>query len=141
MGAITGIFYRDGRSVKPEQIKEINDKLSHRGLNGSAVWTDGSVALGHQMLHTTPESLHEKLPFEDEDSGLVITADARIDNRKELSEMLGIEDREDVSDSYFILEAYQKWGEKCPDKLLGDFAFAIWDKNKKNYFVLKIILV
>jgi len=108
MSAITGIFYRDGRKVDPELIKKMNDRLSHRGPDGSAVWCDGPVALGHQMLWTTPESLHEKLPFEDEESGLVITADARIDNRKELSEELDIEDKKNVSDSYFILKAYEK---------------------------------
>lgn len=132
MSAITGIFYRDGRKVDPELIKKMNDRLSHRGPDGSAIWCEGSVALGHQMLWTTPESLHEKLPFEE--SGLVITADARIDNRKELSEELGVEDKEDVSDSYFILKAYEKWGEKCPEYLLGDFAFAIWDENEEKLF-------
>jgi asparagine synthase (glutamine-hydrolysing) len=132
MSAITGIFYRDGRTVPEEQINKMNNRLSHRGPDGSAFWCEGSVALGHQMLYTTPESLHEILPFE-EDS-LVITADARIDNRKELSEKLGIEDKEEISDSYFILKAYQKWGEDCPKELLGDFAFAIWDKNKERLF-------
>ncbi|MDI6723996.1 MAG: lasso peptide isopeptide bond-forming cyclase [Methanobacterium sp.] len=132
MSAITGIFYRDGRKVDPELIKKMNDRLSHRGPDGSDTWCEGSVALGHQMLWTTPESLHEKLPFEE--SGLVITADARIDNRKELSKELDIEDKEDVSDSYFILKSYEKWGEKCPEHLLGDFAFAIWDKNKEKLF-------
>lgn len=134
MSAITGIFYRDGRKVDPELIKKMNDRLSHRGPDGSATWCEGSVALGHQMLWTTPESLHEKLPFHDEKAGLVITADARIDNRKELSEELGVEDKEDVSDSYFILKAYEKWGEKCPEYLLGDFAFAIWDENEEKLF-------
>ena len=134
MSAITGIFYRDGRSVDPELIKKMNNKLSHRGPDGSSTWCEGSVALGHQMLFTTAESLHEKLPFEDEESGLVITADARIDNRKELSELLELEDTEEVSDSLFILKAYEKWGEDCPDKLLGDFAFAIWDKNNEKLF-------
>lgn len=134
MSAITGIFYRDGRKVDPELIEKMNDRLSHRGPDGSAVWCEGNVALGHQMLWTTPESLHEKLPFHDEKSGLVITADARIDNRKELSDELGIKDKEDVSDSYFILKAYEKWGEKCPEYLLGDFAFAIWDENEEKLF-------
>lgn len=134
MSAITGIFYRDGRKVEPELIKKMNDKISHRGPDGSAVWCEGSIALGHQMLWTTPESLHEKLPFPDKESGLVITADARIDNRKELSEKLEIGDKEDVSDSYFILKAYEKWGEKCPEYLLGDFAFAIWDENEEKLF-------
>ena len=113
MSAITGIFYRNDSSAEYDQIKKMNDQLSHRGPDGSKVWYKGSVALGHQMLHTTPESIHETLPFEED--GLVITADARIDNRKELSEKLDIEDDEKVSDSYFILKAYQKWGENCPE--------------------------
>lgn len=134
MSGITGIFRRDGRDADPDDIKKMNDKIAHRGPDGSRVWCEGPVAFGHQMLHTTQESLHEILPFEDEESGLVITADARIDNRKDLAPQLGIEDNEFVSDSYFILKAYEKWGEKCPEELLGDFAFAIWDKNKERLF-------
>jgi len=135
MSGITGIFRRDGKDVDPSDIKKMSDKIAHRGPDGSKVWCEGPVAFGHQMLHTTPESLHEILPFEDEESGLVITADARIDNREDLAPKLGIEDNEHVSDSYFILKAYEKWGEKCPDELLGDFAFAIWDGE--NLFCCK----
>ena len=131
MSAITGIFYRDGRVVKPELIEKMNKRLAHRGPDGSAIWCDGPIAFGHQMLLTTNESLHEKLPFHDEKTDLIITADARIDNRKELSSELDIEDKMEISDSYFILKSYEKWGEKCPEHLLGDFAFAIWD-NKEN---------
>lgn len=134
MSGITGIFRRDGRDIDPSDIKKMNDKIVHRGPDGSNVWCEGPVAFGHQMLHTTPESLHEELPFEDEELGLVITADARIDNREDLAPKLGIEDKEYVSDSYFILKSYEKWGEKCPEELLGDFAFAIWDKNKEILF-------
>ncbi|HOI41198.1 MAG TPA: lasso peptide isopeptide bond-forming cyclase, partial [Methanobacterium sp.] len=134
MSAITGIFRRDGQNVDPAEIKNMNDKLAHRGLDGSRTWCEGSVAFGHQMLHTTQESLHEELPLDDDESGLVITADARIDNRQELSKELNIEDTEVISDSYYILKAYEKWGENCPDKLLGDFAFAIWDKNNQKLF-------
>ncbi len=134
MSAITGIFYRDGRKVDLKLIKKMNNRLSHRGPDGSKVWFEGSIALGQQMLETTPESLHEKLPYYNSKSGLVITADARIDNRKELSVELDIEDKVDVSDSYFILKAYEKWGEKCPEYLLGDFAFAIWDENQEKLF-------
>ena len=53
---------------------------------------------------------------------------------KNLSKELDIENNENVSDSYFILKSYEKWGEKCPEYLLGDFAFAIWDKNKEKLF-------
>lgn len=134
MSAITGIFYRDGRSVDSQMIKKMNDRLSHRGPDGSNTWSEGSVALGHQMLYTTPESLQEELPFMDKETGLVITADARIDNRVELSELLGLKNNEKEPDSLFILKAYEKWGESCPEKLLGDFVFAIWDPNKEQLF-------
>jgi len=134
MSAITGIFYRNGQTVKPELIKKMNNKLSHRGPDGSEIWSDGPLAFGHQMLWTTTESLHEKLPFHDEKAGLVITADARIDNRKELSKELDIEDKKEISDSYYILKSYEKWGEKCPKYLLGDFAFVIWDENEEKLF-------
>ena len=132
MSAITGILHRDGRPVKHDQIKKMNDLLSHRGPDGSKIWCEGSVAMGHQMLCTTPESLHEILPFEEDD--LVITADARIDNRTELSKKLDIINKEEISDSYFILKAYQKWGENCSKELLGDFALVIWDKNNEKLF-------
>lgn len=134
MSAITGIFYRDDQVVSLKIIEKMNDCLSHRGPDGSYVWHQGEVALGHQMLHTTPESLKEKLPFEDPKSGLVITSDARIDNRSELAPLLHLEDVKEVPDSLFILKTYQKWGENCTKKLLGDFAFVIWDKNRKVIF-------
>ena len=60
----------------------------HRGFDGCEIFFSDSITLGHQMLYTTPESLHEKLPFYDEDTGLIITAEARIDNRYELSKRI-----------------------------------------------------
>ena len=33
-----------------------------------------------------------------------------------------------------IAAAYEKWGERCPEKLLGDFAFSIWDGRKNMLF-------
>ena len=134
MSAITGIFFRDGRNADKNLMKEMNASLSHRGPDGSNIWANGPVCFGHQMLWTTPESLYETLPFEDEESGLVITADARIDNRDELSKELGIANKTEIPDSYFILKSYEKWGEECPKKLIGDFAFAIWDKEKEILF-------
>ena len=47
---------------------------------------------------------------------------------------MNIEDNENISDSYFILKSYEKWGEQCPKHLLGDFVFVIWDKIRKEIF-------
>ena len=63
MSAICGIFYLDGKPVAADTMDPMMEKLSHRGPDGSGVWREGPVGLGHHMLHTTPESLHEKLPL------------------------------------------------------------------------------
>jgi asparagine synthase (glutamine-hydrolysing) len=86
------------------------------------------------MLWTTPESLCEKLPLVQKH--LAITADARIDNREELIPALGLKNhpKEKITNSEIILAAYEKWGERSPEKLLGDFAFAIWDQRNQMLF-------
>src|SRR5579859_8058204 len=104
--------------------------LANRGPDGSGIWTETSVALGNCLLCTTPESLHERLPSGDFHGDYFITADVRLDNRGELIEELSLRHSpaHEIPDSAIILEAYRKWGEACPAHLLGDFAFAIWDR-------------
>lgn len=128
MSAIAGIYYLDGRPVAVNCLAGMLERLAHRGPNGTGSWVQGSMGLGHRMLWSTPESMGEHLPLEDNAAGLVITADARIDNRDELIETLGMARRgaAPITDSEIILATYEKWGEKCPTKLIGDFAFAIW---------------
>lgn len=136
MSGIVGIYYFDGRSVEPENLGKMVDILAHRGPDGADIWSEGSVGLGHRMLWTTPESLLEKLPLVSQNGTLAITADARIDNRDELIPKLELSDCpvEKITDSQIILTAYEKWGESCPEKLIGDFAFAIWDGRKQQLF-------
>ena len=134
MSGIIGIYYLDGRPVDRRDLQKMVDILAHRGPDGADICVDGSIGFGHQMLWTTPESLTERLPLVKDN--LIITADARIDNRDELKVVLNLPDRpvEKISDSEFILAAYEKWGEDCPKHLLGDFAFAIWDKREQKLF-------
>ena len=136
MSGIVGIHYLDGRPVDRENLSKMVDILAHRGPDGADIWVDGCVGFGHRMLWTTPESLIEKLPLVNQRGDLVITADARIDNRDELIAALQINNRpaDKITDSELILAAYEKWGEDCPKHLLGDFAFAIWDERNQMLF-------
>ena len=94
------------------------------------------MGLCHLRLCITPESLHEHLPMPDAAQNLVLTADARIDNRDELINELAIAEtgHRVVTDSELILAAYARWGEGCPERLVGDFAFAIWDGRNQTLF-------
>jgi asparagine synthase (glutamine-hydrolysing) len=137
VSGVVGVYFLDGRPVGREVIERMTDSITHRGPDGVGIWNSGPVGLGHRMLWTTPESLHEQLPLEDKAGKIVLTADARIDNRDELIAALDLprHAEREISDSELILRAYEKWGEQCPEKLLGDFAFAIWDDRRQHLFL------
>ena len=135
MSGIAGILYKDSRSVDPRDLQRMLAALFHRGPDASGVWHHGPIGLGHCMLRTTPESLDERQPIANETGDVVLTADARLDNRSELISTLEIEEGgARISDGELILGAYEKWGERCPERLLGDFAFALWDGRKGKLF-------
>ncbi len=127
MSGIVGIYHLNQKLIDANELHQMVEILAHRGPDSSDIWYDGSVGMGHRMLWTTPESLNERLPLVK--GNLSITAEARIDNRDELARVLTLPNRplEKIADSEFILAAYEKWGTDCPDHLLGDFAFSIWD--------------
>lgn len=142
MSGIVGIYNLDGRPVDPALLKRMTDEISHRGPDGVGHWIDGPVGLGHQMLCTTPESLREKQPLLDETGNLCLTLDGRVDNRDELKsaiEAKGGRLRDDT-DAELVLKSYECWGESCPNRIIGDFAFAIWDKRKRQLFCARDFL-
>lgn len=135
MSAICGVI-NFASDVPLEISLKMMDKLKAYVHDNSDTWFEKSAFLGSIIKYDTPESIEEKLPKENTSKGLVITADAIIDNRKELLEIFDIPKIEwnKTNDSQLILLSYIKWGEECTKHLIGDFAFAIWNKKKKELF-------
>lgn len=110
--------------------------LAHWQPDARGSWVRDQVGFGHLLLHTTPESEHDRQPVHDPATGHAITGDLRLDNRDELAAQLGIGTAElrETADSIVVLRAYQRWGEDCVTHLLGDFAFAVWDHGRRQLF-------
>lgn len=134
MSAIAGIIRHDGVPGAADAIGAMSVALAHRGPDRAGAWIDADAALAHRMLFTTPESLRERQPAVHMESGVVITADARVDNREELAASLGVRTADGWSDADLILSAYLRWGTSCASALIGDFAFAIWDPRTAELF-------
>jgi asparagine synthase (glutamine-hydrolysing) len=132
MSAIAGIFRTDGRPVDRREIDRMAVALAHRGSNGGPPWCRDSIALAQRAVWTTPEAVGEAQPVRV--GGSVIVADARLDNRQELVEALGVAGAGALGDAALILHAYLRWGEACATRLIGDFAFAIWDGRERRLF-------
>lgn len=139
MSGIVGSFCRDGASGRPEVVERMLRTISHRGPDGCEVWTDGAVGVGHAAHCTTPEAEAETWPLVRDASGVVLVADARIDNRTDLCRTLGPAPNEAgvVTDAVLIAAAYEQWGLDCAEPLIGDFAFALWDPAEQRLFCVR----
>src|SRR5688572_28533088 len=118
---------RDGRSVEPSVVRPMLDALEFRAVDGFSSWFDGPVGFGFARANVTPEDELETQPLVSRSTGCVIVADVRLDNREELLRLMGLDDVSSLGDAELILRAYERWGLDAMPRLLGDFAFAIWD--------------
>jgi asparagine synthase (glutamine-hydrolysing) len=136
MSGIVGILNLDGAPVDRDLLDLMTDSMTFRGPDAQRTWADGHVGFGHTLLKTTRESEHERQPFT-LDGDLWIVADARVDGQRDLIAKLaarGEEVERGATDVELLLRAYRTWGEACVEHLIGDFAFALWDRPRRRLF-------
>ncbi|PKN94111.1 MAG: hypothetical protein CVU44_06835 [Chloroflexi bacterium HGW-Chloroflexi-6] len=139
MTAIFGIIKHDNSPLAPDALTAAAQTLGYHAQDGLDTWQDGSVALGQALTRFWHNSAQSPTPERDHERGLTLIADARLDNRNELAEHLSISRGElyQISDSRLLLHAYKAWGEDCPQHLLGDFVFAVWDSQNQRFFAAR----
>lgn len=135
MSGIAGIW-RKHSVVDQESIASMLQTIFHRGPDLQGTRLEENAALGACLLNTTPESIHEKAVAEDFSGRFLIVWDGRLDNRAELQARLPTLS-ETSTDPEFILEAYRAWGHESFSKLIGDYAFAIWDRQEKSFICVR----
>ena len=133
MSGIAGIIRLDGAPVAIADIESMLAPMQRRGPDRKRATCVGNAGFGQALLATTPEALAEPQPWVHPDSGCMVVSDSRLDNRPQLLEALGLDPRQvdRVGDGELLHAAYQRWGAGCADRLLGDFAFAIWDPRQQ----------
>lgn len=136
MSAICGVITFDQNIDVKKMGSNMLEDLKIYTYDKISEFERDNIYFGCGLQCITPESMHEILPNYDNERKLLITADAIIDNRDELFEVFRIpkEFWETTTDTDLILMAYDKWGNDCPKYLIGNFAFAIWNENKKELF-------
>ena len=122
-------------ALQPE-FEQMMASLAHRGRDAKGTWTGPGCLLGALTIYSTLESARERQPLEDPASGLVIAWDGRLDNRAELLSQLA-SPGENIGDAAIVLRAFARWNENSVPRLLGDFAFAIWDSRHRALFAAR----
>jgi len=131
MCGIAGIYKKNN---KASFIEEMTDLMQHRGPDDQGFFEDEKIALGHRRLSIIDLSERGHQPMGRD--GLVIVYNGEIYNYIELRKEL--EQKGYVfssgTDTEVILFAFKEWGKDCLRRFNGMWAFAIWDKNKKQLF-------
>src|SRR5512145_2886342 len=132
MSAIAGLICLKRSCPEEDHLRVVRrmcDLQAHRGLDGSGAASMDRVSLGPGCLRITGHARADKRPMHNDGGELGIVYDGTIYNyaeiRSELSQR-GYEFRSET-DIELVLRAFEEWGEKCPERLRGMFAFAVHD--------------
>lgn len=139
MCGIAGIIRLDGGRVDVSVLDVMTDALSHRGPNGRGTYVDGVVGLGHRRLSVVDLSDASSQPMHSEDGRYTLIFNGEIHNFQEKRSMLEARGHRfrSTGDVEVLLKLYQEFGSRCTDHLRGQFAFAIYDREKRTVFLAR----
>ena len=117
----------------------MRDALEHRGPDDKGIFVENNIGLGHRRLSILDVSAARHQPYSSDDDRFVMVYNGEIYNFKEFYPELktnGFEIKTG-SDTEVLLKLFQLYGSKMLHRLNGMFAFAIWDKEKKELTVAR----
>jgi len=135
------------RQATLETVEAMARTLSHRGPDDFGVWRKGfrgpagerAVALGHTRLSVLDLSSLGHQPMSSEDGEVTIAYNGEVYNFRALREeliALGHRFRSEC-DTEVLIEAYRAWGFGAFERLVGMFAFAVWDAPRQRLVMVR----
>lgn len=139
MCGICGSYQFNGRNSDRAVIEKMLRPLEKRGPDDEGIHAKDAIAFGHRRLSIIDLSDKSHQPMLDPTSGLVIVFNGSIYNYPQLREELKQKGHRFFSngDTEVILRAYAEWGEACVNRLIGMFAFAIYDPKDNSLFLAR----
>jgi asparagine synthase (glutamine-hydrolysing) len=140
MCGITGIYaFNQVGSFYMVNLARSIDSLARRGPDARGYFLDDYIGLGHRRLSIIDTGSAANQPMYDETGRYVLVFNGEIFNYQELKAQLvqkGITFQTE-SDTEVLLHYYILEKEKCLDRFIGFFAFAVYDKQTKTMFVAR----
>ena len=143
MCGICGKWTTGSERIDEGVLRQMNAVLTHRGPDDDGFYVyhgnDLSIGLAHRRLAVIDLSQAGRQPMANEDETVWIVFNGEIYNFRELrQELLSKGHRfRSRTDTEVLIHLYEEEGTRGLGKLIGMFAFAIWDENRKRLFLAR----
>jgi asparagine synthase (glutamine-hydrolysing) len=133
MCGIVGVWHRSGAPVDPAALSAMLTTVQHRGPDDAGNYVEGSLGLAHRRLAIIDLSQAGKQPMTTPDGRFTIVFNGEIYNYQELKDryLKGVVLRS-ASDTEVLLNLLARQGVEALSELRGMFAFALWDRERKE---------
>lgn len=142
MTALAGFWSFGSRHEPLSACRRMLDAQIRYGPEPPLIAALGDVAIGKRPWHMLPEDGLETAPVTGGGGRWSLAADIRLDNRDELGAELGLSaDRlAGLADSAVAMRAVERWEEAAIGRLVGDFALALWDRERERLLLARDFL-
>jgi asparagine synthase (glutamine-hydrolysing) len=130
-----------GTDTSTETLRAMQARLLHRGPDAQGVWRahEGAVGFAHTRLKVIDLSDEAAQPMRSPDGRYVLTYNGEIYNFRALRHELEASGVRfcSASDTEVLLHLLIRDGDKAVPKLVGMFAFAFWDNDKRELLLVR----
>jgi asparagine synthase (glutamine-hydrolysing) len=139
MCGIAGISLIDPqRPPDAAALRRMVGAIAHRGPDGAGYHLEPGVGLGHARLSIIDLSGGAQ-PIHNEDETVWITYNGEVFNYIELRRFLEQRGHRfyTQTDTEVIVHLYEELGDRFVEELNGQFAFALWDRNRRRLLLVR----
>ena len=138
MCGLAGSYAHPGTRVSRSLLLAMGGELRHRGPDGTGMYVDGRFGMVNTRLAIIDLAGGDQ-PLSDERGRYWVMQNGEIYNYIELrSELESLGHAfATSSDTEVLAHAYEQWGQRCLDRLNGEFAFAVWDRREHELFLAR----
>ncbi|WP_263357708.1 asparagine synthetase B family protein [Acidicapsa ligni] len=135
MNILFGIWRSNGSAIRREELESMAEHTRRFAPDGEWMQITPELGFGVQAQYTHARSRLEVQPNRDE-AGNVIIYDGRLDNYRDLAREFHLQ-AEVTPDSEIILRSYERWGQDCFVRLIGDWALILWDSRMRTLYLAR----
>lgn len=126
------------RSIDLGALERMRDVLAHRGPDDCGLFVEDGIGLGHRRLSIVDVAGGHQ-PIASDDGSLQLVYNGEIYNHLDIRAELERQGQvyRTRCDTETVLRLYDVVGARSPERLRGQFAFAIWNRSTRELFLAR----